>query len=126
MAKQEIRTDKAPQPVRPYSQGIKAGPFVFVSGQIPRDPITGETAGSTIEAQTHRTLQNVQAVLAAAGAGMEHVVKATVHLTDLSLAARFDAVYAEYFPEPRPVRTTVGSRLGADFLVEVDVIAYLG
>jgi reactive intermediate/imine deaminase len=125
LAKQQISTDGAPKPSGGYSQGLRAGNMVFVAGQVPRDPQTGELAGGTIEEQTARVLENVKAVLEAAGASMADVVKSTVHLSDLSLFSRFDAVYSTYFPEPRPVRTTVGSDLRG-ILVEIDVIAYVG
>ena len=125
MAKQLIETDQAPLPGGAYSQGLRAGDFVFVSGQVGIDPSTGELAGDTIELQTAQTLANVRAILAKAGAGMEDVVKATVHLRDLALFPPFNAVYAEQFPDPKPTRTTVGSQLG-DVLVEIDVIAFVG
>jgi len=125
MPKQLIETDQAPLPGGAYSQGLRAGDFVFVSGQVGINPASGELAGATIELQTAQALSNVRAVLAEAGAGMEDVVKATVHLRDLALFPRFNAVYAEQFPDPKPTRTTVGSQLG-DVLVEIDVIAYAG
>jgi len=125
MPKQLIETDQAPLPGGAYSQGLRAGDFVFVSGQVGINPASGELAGATIELQTAQALSNVRAVLAEAGAGMEDVVNATVHLRDLALFPRFNAVYAEQFPDPKPTRTTVGSQLG-DVLVEIDVIAYAG
>ena len=125
MGKQQIRTDAAARPGGSYSQGLRAGDFVFVAGQGPLDPETGEVVGTTIEEQTARTLANVQAILEAAGATMADVVKSTVHLSDLSLFARYDAVYAQWFPDPKPTRTTVGSQL-AGILVEIDVVAYTG
>lgn len=125
MAKQEIRTTNAPIPKAPYSQGIRAGDFVFVAGQGPIDPRTGEIVGDTIEEQTAKVLDNVKAILEAAGASMADVVKVTAHLSDLSLFARYNKVYEQYFPDPKPVRTTVGSQLGR-IMVEIDVIAYTG
>jgi 2-iminobutanoate/2-iminopropanoate deaminase len=125
MAKLEISTDRAPKPGGGYSQGLRVGNLVFVAGQVPRDPQTGEMAGDTIEEQTTRVLENVKAVLEAAGASMADVVKSTVHLSDVGNFSRFDAVYSTYFPEPRPVRTTVGSGLKG-ILVEIDVIAVVG
>lgn len=122
MAKQAIITDKAPQPAGPYSQGLRAGGFIFVAGQTPFDPATGELAGQTIEEQTGRVLENIKAILEEAGSNMTDVVKTTVHLSDLSLFPRFNQVYESYFPDPKPVRTTVGSTLGG-FLVEIDAIA---
>jgi 2-iminobutanoate/2-iminopropanoate deaminase len=125
VAKQEIQTDQAAAPGGAYSQGIRAGGFVYVSGQGPIDPATGDIVGDTIEEQTERTLENVKAILEAAGATMADVVKATVHLTDLSLFPRYNEVYARYFPDPKPVRTTVGSDL-LGIMVEIDVVAYVG
>jgi len=125
VGKHEIRTDEAAAPGGAYSQGLRAGDFVYVSGQGPIDPATGEIVGETIEEQTERTLENVKAILAAAGASMADVVKSTVHLSDLSLFARYNEVYARYFPDPKPVRTTVGSEL-LGIMVEIDVVAYVG
>jgi 2-iminobutanoate/2-iminopropanoate deaminase len=125
VGKQEIRTDEAAAPGGAYSQGLRAGDFVYVSGQGPIDPATGEIVGETIEEQTERTLENVKAILAAAGASMADVVKSTVHLSDLSLFPRYNEVYARYFPDPKPVRTTVGSDL-LGIMVEIDVVAYVG
>ena len=125
MGKQEIRTTEAAAPGGAYSQGLRAGDFVYVSGQGPIDPATGEIVGETIEEQTARTLENVKAILAAAGASMADVVKATVHLSDLSLFPRYNEVYARYFPDPKPVRTTVGSDL-LGIMIEIDVVAYVG
>ncbi|MEP7290259.1 MAG: RidA family protein [Chloroflexota bacterium] len=124
MPKQQILTDKAPRPGGAYSQAIRAGDFVFVAGQGGKNPATGIT-GETIEQQTAQTLENIKSILEAAGANMSQVVKSTVHLTDLTLFPRFNAVYAEYFPDPKPVRTTVGSQL-ISILVEIDVVAYVG
>ncbi len=125
MAKQQIQTDQAPRPGGAYSQGLRAGDFVFVAGQGPTDPATGKIEADSIEEQTARTLENVRAILEAAGATMADVVKATVHLSDLSMFESFNSVYARYFPDPKPVRTTVGSELKG-ILVEIDVIAYVG
>ena len=125
MAKQQIRTDKAAAPGGAYSQGIRAGDLVFVSGQGPIDSETGQIVGETIEEQTERTLENIKAILEASGATMADVVKSTVHLTDLSLFGRYNEVYSSYFPDPKPVRTTVGSAL-LGIMVEIDVVAYVG
>lgn len=125
MPKQQITTQGAPQPLGAYSQGLRAGDFVFVAGMAGFDPVSGELAGETIEEQTARTLENIKATIEAAGATLTDVVKSTVHLSDLSLFQRFNAVYAQYFPDPKPVRTTVGSQLPG-ILVEIDVVAYLG
>lgn len=105
-----------------YSQGLRVGDFVFVSGQGPYEPGSDRTVGTTIEEQAAHTLRNVQAILEAADATMADVVKVTVHLADSALWDRFNDVYAKFFPEPRPTRTTTESRL-VGFLVEIDVIA---
>ena len=120
--KRQIVTEQAPSPAGPYSQGIVSGDLIFVAGQGPLDPSSGSIVGETIEEQTALTLDNVQAVLEAVGSGMADVVKATVHLADLADFHAFNGVYEQYFPEPRPVRTTVGSNL-IGIKVEVDVIA---
>jgi 2-iminobutanoate/2-iminopropanoate deaminase len=125
MTKQQFQTDKAPRPVGPYSQALRAGDFIFVAGQGPLDPATNKVAGDTIEAQTGRVLDNITAILEASGATMADVVKSTVHLSDLGLFGRFNQVYGNYFPDPKPVRTTVGSQLPG-IMVEIDVVAYVG
>lgn len=122
MKKQAILTDGAPSPVGAYSQGLRVGDFVYVSGQVGRHPETGELAEG-IKEQTVRTLENVHAILQAGGASFEDVVKSTVHLKDMSDFALFNEVYESYFPDPKPVRTTVGSYL-PKALVEIDVVAY--
>ncbi len=125
MPKQAITVPNGPKPGGAYSPILRVGDFIFVSGQAPVDPSTDEIVGTTIEEQTARTLDNIKLLLAAAGVDMSHVVKATVHLSDMALFDRYNAVYASYFPDPKPVRTTVGSQLDG-FMVEIDVIAYVG
>jgi 2-iminobutanoate/2-iminopropanoate deaminase len=126
MPKQQLRIDSSTSPVAsPYSPGLRVGDFVFVSGQVPRDPATGKIVGDTIEEQTKQVLENIKAILAVGGATMEDVVKVSAHLTDLSLFDRYNTVYVTYFSDPKPTRTTVGSQL-LGFLVEIDVIAYVG
>jgi len=120
--KNQVVTDQAPSPAGAYSQGIVTGNLIFVAGQGPIDPSGGGIVGETIEEQTASTLDNIRGVLEAAGSNMAEVVKATVHLADLADFRAFDRVYAQYFPEPRPVRTTVGSGL-IGIKVEIDVIA---
>jgi len=127
-AREEIRTAEAPAPVGPYSQAIRSGDVVYVSGQIPLDPTTGEKVEGEIEDEARQVLANLKAVLEAAGSGMDRVMKATVYLTDLSLFPRVNAVYAEAFDsDPAPARVTVGVAalpLGAQ--VEIDAIAGVG
>lgn len=123
MAIQPIRTDQAPAPSGAYSQALVVGPLCFTAGVGPADPVTGQVTGATIEEQTRQTLENLRAILAAANLTFSHVVKATVHLGDLARDfAGFDRVYRQYFAEPFPVRTTVGSTLSG-ILVEIDFVA---
>lgn len=125
MPKQQVTTKSGASPIGAYSQGLRAGDFLFVSGQGPLDPVTGQIVGDTVEEQTARVLENIKAILEAGGATMADVVKVTAHLSDLSLFERYNKVYATYFPDPKPTRTTVGSQL-LGILVEIDAIAYVG
>lgn len=112
----------APAGRGPYPQGLRAGPFVFVSGQGPLSPQTNAPVATGFDEQVRLTIDNVEAVLRAAGLGLEHVVKVTVYLADLSRVEPFNKIYASRFPEPRPARTLVAAGLrGID--VELDVIA---
>jgi 2-iminobutanoate/2-iminopropanoate deaminase len=122
-----VTTTGAPGAIGPYSQAIRAGEFVFLSGQIPLDPASGRIAGDSIVDQTHQVLKNLGAVLAAAGASYRQVVKTTVYLADMSEFNAMNQVYAEYFGAPAPARATVqAARLPRDVRVEIDAIAYLG
>jgi 2-iminobutanoate/2-iminopropanoate deaminase len=123
--KHQILTSNAPAPGGAYSQALRVGDFVYTAGMGPWHPVTRQVVGETIEEQTVQTLENIKAILAEAGLGMGDVVKTTVHLSDLSLFARFNETYARFFPDPKPVRTTVGSTL-LGILVEIDVVAYAG
>jgi 2-iminobutanoate/2-iminopropanoate deaminase len=125
MPKQQITTQTGASPIGAYSQGIRAGDFIFVSGQGPLDPQTGRVVGQTVEEQTARVLENIKAILEAGGASMADVVKVSAHLSDLALFERYNKVYARYFPDPKPARITVGSQL-LGILVEIDAIAYVG
>ena len=125
MVKEVIYTDKAPKPVGPYSQAIKVGPFLFISGQIPIDPKTNEVVKGGIAVQTRRVLENIKAILEEAGYSLEDVVSVTVFLKDLKLFEEFNKVYSEYFPVDPPARTTVEvSNLPKGVLVEINAIAY--
>jgi 2-iminobutanoate/2-iminopropanoate deaminase len=120
-SKQGIRTDNAPKPAGPYSQAIVAGDLVFVAGQGPTDPATGQ-APPDVGDQTRQVLRNLGAILEAAGSSLDKVVKVTAHLSTLDHFAAFNAAYGDFFSEPYPVRTTVGSELRG-IQVEIDVIA---
>lgn len=124
MNKTAVRTSSAPQAIGPYSQAIKAGGMIFVSGQVPVDPETGELVNSSIEEATARVLDNVKAVLEAAGAGMDNVVKTTVYMTDLGEFAKMNEVYATYFGSNPPARATVQvGALPRGARVEIEAVA---
>jgi len=125
MKKIKIDTPNSPRPRGAYSAAIRCGDFVYVAGQSARDKEL-RVVGETIEDQTRKTLENIQAILSDAGVALDDVVKATVHLSDLTMFQRYDAVYASMVPEPRPVRTTVGSVLAPGIMIEIDVVAYAG
>jgi 2-iminobutanoate/2-iminopropanoate deaminase len=119
-----IETTEAPRPIGPYSQAIRAGGFVFVSGQIPVRPDTGFVVEGDISAQTHQVMKNLAAVLKAAGSGLDRVVKTTVFLSNLDDFSGFNRVYEEYFGEAKPARATVQVvRLPKEVLLEIEAIA---
>jgi 2-iminobutanoate/2-iminopropanoate deaminase len=119
-----VSTKDAPQAIGPYSQAIKAGAFIFVSGQIPIDPATGQVINGDISAQTERVMKNLEAILRAAGSSLARVVKSTVYLKNMSEFAAMNEVYGRFFKSAPPARATVEvSRLPKDVLVEIDVIA---
>ncbi len=119
----EIKTDGAPQAIGPYSQGIKTGGLVFTSGQIPVDPKTGAIVQG-VEAQAAQALENVKAVLVAAGASLADAVKVTVFIKDMNDFLKINEVYAGYFTAPYPARTCVEvSRLPKDVLIEIEAVA---
>ena len=126
MGKYVIQSKRGAPPLGAYSQGWRAGDFIFVTGSGPIDPTTGKLVGETIEAQTEQTITNLAAILEADGATLDDVVKVSVHLGDPSLFPRYNAVYARRFSRPYPVRTTVGSDLSAmpGMFIEIDCIAY--
>ena len=122
-----VTSAQAPQPVGPYVQAIRAGDFLFVSGQLPLDPMTNSLVRSGVGAQTRRVLENVKAILDAAGATLAHIVRTTIYLKNLDDFTQVNNVYAEYFPEHKPARSTVEvHRLPKDAVVAMDAIAYLG
>ncbi len=125
--RQPIHTDKAPKAIGPYSQAIRVGDLVFCAGQTPLDPATGNMVEGDIEAQTRRVLQNLSAVLQAAGTSLARSVKTTVFLKDMNDFQRMNAVYAEFFPQDPPARSTVQvARLPRDAAVEIEVVAAVG
>lgn len=125
MTKQVVRTPLGPGAIGPYSQAIRSGNMIFVSGQVPLDPASGELIDDRgIRAQTRRALLNLQGILQAAGASLSHVVRVTVFLKDMNEFAEMNAVYGEFFRSQPPARSTVEvSRLPKDVSVEIDCIA---
>lgn len=127
MTRSVVVSSNAPAPIGPYSPGIRAGGFVFCSGQTPIDPATGKLVEGDIGTQTRRCLLNLQAVLRAAGSGLDRVVKTTVFLKDLNDFAAMNAAYGEFFPAEPPARTTIeAARLPRDARVEIECIAMEG
>lgn len=124
--KQIIRTDKAPQPVGPYSQAVVAGDLVYVAGQGPADPVTGRKVEGGIAAETEQVLKNIQAILEAAGCTLRDVVKTNVYLSHTGDFRVMNEVYARFFGEAPPARTTVQASPPVPILVEIDCVAYRG
>jgi 2-iminobutanoate/2-iminopropanoate deaminase len=121
-----VSTTSAPPAIGPYSQAIRAGALLFVSGQIPLDPETGTIVDGDLAAQTHRVFQNLGAILAAAGASFDNVVRTTVYLADMNDFPAMNQIYATYFSNPAPARATIqAARLPRDARVEIDLIAVL-
>ena len=126
MSREVITTPNAPAAIGPYSQGIRADGFVFVSGQGPLIPGTKQFAGETVAIQTEQTLKNIAAILQAAGTDMAHVVKVTVLLADIATFAEMNGVYSRFFPADPPARTTFAVKdLPMSILVEIDAIAVM-
>ena len=127
MSKTPIETTQAPAAIGPYSQGVVVDGWLWVSGQIPLDPETGEVVGSDAATQADRALRNIDAILKAAGSGFDRVVRATVYLTSMDDFQAVNEVYARYFDEPYPARVAVEvSRLPRGALVEIDAVARVG
>lgn len=119
-----IITQEAPKPVGPYSQAVRVGKFLFVSGQLPIDPKEGKIVASDIKGQTERTMENTKAILKAAGYSLGDVVQTNVYLSSLTLFNDFNATYAKYFGKDFPARTTVKTELVSGALVEISTVAY--
>jgi len=121
-----VLTDKGPKPIGPYSQAVKSSGFLFASGQVALDPRTNEFIGGDIRQQTERAMENIKAVVEAAGSNLHHVVKSTVFLKDMNDFAAMNEAYGKYFTAAPPARSTVQvARLPKDALVEIEVIAAL-
>ena len=119
-----ISTKKAPEPGGHYSQAVVHNDLVFISGQLPVDPLSGNQVGTSIEEQTRQVLNNLEAILKAAGSSAERVLKITVYISDISLWGRVNAVYSEFFRDHRPARAVVPTKeLHFGFQVEMDAIA---
>ena len=119
-----ILTDKAPKPIGPYAQAVRYGNLVFTSGQIPIDPATGNIVAGDIVKETEQVFANLAAVLSAAGTSLDRAVKTTVFLTDMGLFAKVNEVYARYFREPFPARSTVQvAALPKGVSIEIEVVA---
>ena len=127
MSLQVVYTDKAPKPIGPYSQAIKVGNFIFGSGQIPINPETGEIVRGDIKHQTKQVMENIKAILKAAGANLEDIVSIFVFLKDLHLFTDFNEEYSKFFPKNAPARTVVEvTNLPKGVLLEISFIAYKG
>jgi 2-iminobutanoate/2-iminopropanoate deaminase len=126
MSKKVISTEKAPKAIGPYSQAIQAGGFMFCSGQIPLDPVSGQVSSPEIEGQTKQVMENIEAVLEAGGCHFESIVKTTIFLKSMNDFPKVNEVYGSYFKGNPPARSTVEvARLPKDVLVEIEVIATL-
>ena len=126
MKKTAVSTDRGPKAIGPYSQAIKVPGLMFISGQTPLDPKTGDMVGTDVVAQTERVLDNIEGILASQGLGMANVVKTTVFLKDMNDFAAMNKVYASRFPEPAPARSTIQvAKLPKDALVEIEAIVVL-
>ena len=125
--RQAVSTSSAPAAIGPYSQAIRTGSLVFVSGQIPLDPGTATMVDGDITVQTHRVFRNLASILEAAGSSLDRVVRATVYLSDMADFAAMNEVYGSYFTSPAPARSTIqAARLPRDARVEIDLIAEVG
>jgi len=121
-----VSTDRGPKPIGPYSQGVKANGFLYVSGQVALDPKTGEMIAGGIAEQTERVMNNLKGIVEAAGSKLSHAVKTTIYLKDMNDFTAMNEVYGKFFTAAPPARSTVQvARLPKDALVEIDIIAVL-
>lgn len=126
MSKEIIVTDKAPAAIGPYSQAVKSDKLIFASGQIPIDPLTGEIVPGDVRAQTNQVMKNLQAVLTAAGSGMQNIVKTTLFIKNMDDFSLINEVYAGFFDNNQPARSTVEvARLPKDVKIEIEAIAVI-
>ena len=124
MEKRWINTKEAPQPVGPYAQAVKSGKWLYISGQIPLDPQTGQLLTGSFAEQAGRTLDNLAAILKAGGSSLDAVVKVTIYLADMAYFNEFNSIYASYFESSRPARSCVAvSQLPKGALLEIDAVA---
>lgn len=123
MYKTPITSAQGAPPAGPYTPALRWGDLLFVSGQVGVDPATGEPVGGGFGAEARRVLDNVKALVEAGGSSMDKVLKVTVYLTDMAHFPEMNAIYEEYFPTPRPARSTVQAGLARQFRIEIDVIA---
>jgi reactive intermediate/imine deaminase len=126
MTRQIISTNDAPQAIGTYSQAVRVGPTVYISGQIPLDPSNGQLVSGDIEIEIRRVFDNLSAIAKASGGSLKHAVRVTVYLTDLTNFAKVNEVMAQYFPQPWPARAAIGvSQLPRGARVEIDCILHL-
>ena len=126
MKKKVVQTDKAPKAIGPYSQAIQAGDFLFLSGQLPLDPASGELVKGDIRQQTKRILENIKGVLESQNLGLEDVVKVTIFLKDMGNFSQMNEVYATYFTVSPPARSTIEiSRIAKDADIEIEAVAFI-
>ena len=127
MSRQSIHTDRAPQAIGPYSQAVRAGDTVYMSGQVPFDPATMQLVTGDIETQARRVFENLKAVAEAAGGSLAHAVKLTIFLTDLGNFAKVNEVMSTYFAKPYPARSTIGvAQLPRGAQIEIECVLHLG
>jgi reactive intermediate/imine deaminase len=127
MSRQSIHTDRAPQAIGPYSQAVRAGDTVYLSGQVPFDPATMQLVTGDIETQARRVFENLKAVAEAAGGSLAHAVKLTIFLTDLANFAKVNEVMTTYFAKPYPARSTIGvAQLPRGAQIEIECVLHLG